>query len=188
MKRRLAGWQGLNHNGRMLQSSSLLRPRRGSPAAGLAGRGLHRWWPIGVAWCVWLLAGFSVSYWALRWMGQDPATPVPVTLAAPSAVDSQAVARALGAQSTAPLAATVAVKAPSRYELAGVVAPAGVVTGSGVALIAVDGQRPVPYRVGAVLDGRWRVHAVERRGVVLHPLQGDASAGQTRLTLSSDQP
>jgi len=188
MKCRLVGRQGLNHNGRMLQSSSLLTPRRGSPTAGLAGRGLHRWGPIGVAWCVWLLAGFSVAYWALRWMGQDPATPVPVTFAAPSAVDSQAVARALGAQSAVPLAAPVAVNAPSRYELAGVVAPVGVVPGAGVALIAVDGQRPSPYRVGAVLDGRWRVHAVERRGVVLHPLQGDASAAPTRLTLSSDKP
>jgi general secretion pathway protein C len=144
-----------------------------------------RWLPVAVALLVWLLAGFSVAYWALRWVGQSPATPVPAAVPAPGQVDSQSVAKALGAQTAVAVAAPVA--APTRYVLTGVVAPAGQAGGSGVALIAIEGQRPSPYRVGAVLDGRWRVHAVERRSVVLQPVVGDG-AGVTTLVLPSAQP
>jgi general secretion pathway protein C len=136
-----------------------------------------RWLPWGVALLVWLLAGFSVAYWALRWIGSSPATPVPVAVSAPLPVDPLAVAKALGAQAVVAAAAPVA--APTRYVLTGVVAPAGQAGGSGVALIAIEGQRPSPYRVGAVLDGRWRVQAVERRAVVLQPESGDAGATTT---------
>jgi general secretion pathway protein C len=134
------------------------------------------------------VAGFSVAYWVLRWMGQSPVTPVPVSVPALQPVDTHAVARALGAQRAA-APATTAVQASSRYSLAGVVAPAAtgrsspVAEGSGVALIAVDGQRPSPYRVGAVLDGRWKVHSVERRSVVLRPVQGAGDGPATTLTL-----
>ena len=144
-----------------------------------------RWLPLGVALVVWLLAGFSVAYWALRWVGQSPATPVPVAASAPGQVDPQAVAKALGAQ--AAVSAVAPTVAPTRYVLTGVVAPAGQSGGSGVALIAIEGQRPSPYRVGAVLDGRWRVHAVERRSVVLQPVSGGA-AGATTLALPTAQP
>jgi len=53
-----------------------------------------------------------------------------------------------------------------------------------VALIAIDGQRPGTYRVGAVVDGRWAVQSVERRTVVL---QSADSAGE-RITLSLPAP
>jgi len=143
------------------------------------------WLPFGVALLVWLLAGFSVAYWALRWVAQSPATPVPVAVSAPGQVDPQAVAKALGAQ--AAVSAVAPTVAPTRYVLNGVVAPVGQSGGSGVALIAIEGQRPIPYRVGAVLDGRWRVHAVERRSVVLQPVSGGA-AGATTLALPTTQP
>ncbi len=48
----------------------------------------------------------------------------------------------------------------------------------GVALIATDGQRARPYAVGAQFDGRWVVHEVTRRSVVLRPLgSGSPAAG-----------
>jgi general secretion pathway protein C len=109
------------------------------------------------------------------------------------AVDTRAVARALGAPQNAVVAAATAA-APSRYVLTGVVAPAATGfsteggTGSGVALIAIDGQRPSPYRVGAVLDGRWRVQSVERRSVVLQPAQGLGGGPATTLSLPGAQP
>lgn len=157
-------------------------PIRLSPFASVSS---VRWLPVGVALLVWLLAGFSVTYWALRWVEQSPATPVPVVVAVPGQVDPQSVAKALGAQAVLPVAASTV--APTRYVLTGVVAPAGPSGGSGVALIAIEGQRPSPYRVGAVLDGRWRVHAVERRSVVLQPVSG-AAAGVTTLALPTAQP
>jgi len=58
-----------------------------------------------------------------------------------------------------------------RYTLQGVVASA---SGPGVALIAVEGQRALPYRVGSLVDGRWWVQSVGRRTVTLVPV----SAGQ----------
>jgi general secretion pathway protein C len=146
-----------------------------------------------VAFLVWLMAGFSVAYWVLRWMGHSPVTPVPVAVPTEQPADAHAVARALGAQRVSAPAAAVA-SAPSRYVLTGVVAPAA--TGrssqggerSGVALIAIEGQRPSPYRVGAVLDGRWRVHSVERRSVVLQPVQGADHGPATTLNLPGSLP
>jgi hypothetical protein len=43
---------------------------------------------------------------------------------------------------------------------------------SGVALIAVDGQRARPYRVGALVDGRWRVRSFSRGTAVLQATDG----------------
>lgn len=174
------GGQGLNHNGRM-PLNTLSLPTRLSPFVSAPS---VRWLPVGVALLVWLLAGFSVAYGVLRWLNQGPATPVPVAISAPLQVDPQAVAKALGAQAAVSVAAPTA--APARYVLMGVVAPAGEMGGSGVALIATEGQRPNPYRVGAVLDGRWQVQSVERRAVVLKPVAGNA-AGVTTLALPSAQ-
>ena len=129
---------------------------------------------------MWLCAGFVLTYVVLHWMAQRPATLVPVQATAAVGADTQAVARALGAQSiqAAPVAPAAA---PSRYVLTGVVAPAGGGQSSGVALIAIDGQRPGTYRVGAVLDGRWAVQTVERRSVVLRST--DAPGQQITLAL-----
>ena len=139
-----------------------------------------RWLPRAIALLVWLCAGFVLTYVVLHWMAQRPATLVPVQATAVVGADTQAVARALGAQATQ--AVPVApVAAPSRYVLTGVVAPAGGGQSSGVALIAIDGQRPGTYRVGAVLDGRWAVQTVERRSVVLRST--DAPGQQITLAL-----
>jgi hypothetical protein len=132
-----------------------------------------------VAVLVWLCAGFVVTSVVLRWLGQRPTLLVPVQATASVLADTQAVARALGAQ--APSSAPVASSAtPSRYVLTGVVAPAGGGQSSGVALIAIEGQRPGTYRVGAVLDGRWAVQTVGHRSVVLRSTD---TSGQ-KITLS----
>lgn len=157
---------------------------RSSPSAPLfAGRAAPRWLPWGVALLVWLCAGFVVAYVALRWLGRSPVTAVPVPSVQAVAVDTQAVARALGAREQRVEPVVLAV-APTRYVLTGVVSPVAGGQRSGVALIAIDGQRPGTYRVGAVVDGRWAVQSVERRTVVL---QSADSAGE-RITLSLPAP
>jgi general secretion pathway protein C len=160
----------------------------------LVARRAGRWWPVVVAFLVWLAVGFSVAYGVLRWLAQTPVAPVPVNVPVVQAVDTRAVARALGSPQNAVPAAVASAPSP-RYVLTGVVAPVATgfsskgEAGSGVALIAIEGQRPSPYRVGAVLDGRWRVQSVERRSVVLQPVLGVGSGGPaTTLSLSGAQP
>ncbi len=77
-----------------------------------------------------------------------------------------------------------------RWHLLGVVAPANAgSSGSGVALIAVEGQRAAPYRVGAVLDERWVVRSVGRTAVELSAQIAPSSVGAapTVLTLTVPQ-
>lgn len=143
-------------------------------------------WASGVAAVlVWLAAGAVVAYGVMHGMGRGPVVALPVVAAADSEVDPAAVARALGARSSPVVSASepAPVDTAGRYSLLGVVAPASA-SDSGVALVAVDGQRPVPYRVGAVVDGRWVVTSVNQRSVALAPATGVAptAAGFT-LTL-----
>jgi general secretion pathway protein C len=131
-----------------------------------------------VAVLVWLAAGAAASYGVLHGLGQRPDVPLPMPPVTAWAVDTAMVARALGATTSTnaqPAPQVVAEPAgPSRYTVLGVVAPTASDSGSGVALVSVDGQRPLPYRVGAVLDGRWQVQSVQRRAVVLVAMAGAA--------------
>lgn len=179
-QKRRGGWQrvGLNHNPRMLQSTSSHRsvaPRRSPSAHRLSGRLALSG---AVAVLVWLAAGAAASYGVLHGLGQRPDVPLPMPPVTAWAVDTAMVARALGATTSTnaqPAPQVVAEPAgPSRYTVLGVVAPTASDSGSGVALVSVDGQRPLPYRVGAVLDGRWQVQSVQRRAVVLVAMAGAA--------------
>lgn len=87
------------------------------------------------------------------------------------------MARALGALPVVSGPTAPPPDASGRYALLGVVAEGNTSSGTaqvrrqagGVALIATDGQRARTYAVGAQLDGRWVVHAVTPRTVVLRP-------------------
>ena len=144
---------------------------------------------------VWAAVGFGVAWGVLRWVGQTPPVALPaLPLSAPD-VDTQAVARALGAVPVA--SGPVALPAPdvqNRYALVGVVAekPTGAVGNAnrrsgGVALITVDAQRARPYAVGTVVDGRWVVHQVGQREVVLRAADGRAEGASLTLALPKPQ-
>jgi len=102
---------------------------------------------------------------------------VPVgTVAAPApATDVAALARVLGAMPAAQRAA--AVSPASRFRLLGVVLRSGQ---RGAALIALDGQAPRPYTVGAALEGGLVLQSVDRRSARLGPALG----GGTTVELS----
>jgi general secretion pathway protein C len=132
--------------------------------------------------------GFSVAYGALHWVGATPTVVLPAAQAALPQADPQAVVRALGGdQPTAQVIAAAAPEMAARYQLVGVVAEkGGAGSGGGVALIATDGQRPLPYPVGTRVDGRWVVHQVTSQTAVLRPFaatgaaqSGDPMAGLT---------
>lgn len=124
---------------------------------------------------VWGVAGFVTAYWVLAWVGQGTPTVLPAQPLTAPEVDSQAVARALGAQPVVSGPVAPPPDASGRYALVGVVADGGRTSQvgrshGGVALITIDGQRAKPYAVGAPVDGRWVVHSVTTRTVVLRPV------------------
>ena len=82
-----------------------------------------------------------------------------------------------------PSAAAPAVEAASRYRLVGVVASG---PDRGAALIAVDGQPPKPYRVGAVLEGGLVLRSLAARQARLEPESGTGAA--VELTLPPPNP
>jgi general secretion pathway protein C len=140
------------HSGFLMESPAALQ------TAGRRG-------PTLAAGVLWLAAGLSAGYWVLLAWGRSPVTPVATLAPAPLPADPAAVARTLGAVPAAVSSGVVAA-APPRYNLLGVVA---VGAKDGAALIAVDGQPPRPYRVGAPLDGGLVLQAVTRRSVRLGP-------------------
>lgn len=141
-------------------------------------------WPARLsALLVWAAAGFVAAYGVLGWLGQSPSTVLPAPPWVVPEVDSQAVARALGAVPVVSGPVAPVPDASGRYALVGVVAQGGVAAQQtrqphgGVALVAIDGQRARPYAVGAELDGRWVVDEVTRRTVVLRPVAAGGPAG-----------
>lgn len=128
---------------------------------------------------LWALAGASTVYWGLRLSSRPTGAPAPVSAPQPVVPDARALARLLGAvPSTAVAAAAPA--AASRFALVGVLA--GVNSGGGAALIAVDGKPARPYRVGATVDQGLVLQSLDRRQARLGP----SVDGET--TVSLDMP
>ncbi len=165
--------------------TKLFTPRVGAGAV-VAAADAGGSWAAGLsAVVVWAAAGASVAYGVVHGLGRAASEPLAVAAPAPKEVDSQAVARALGARAAAsPASGAVPPADAGHYRLLGVVAPAKA-SDSGVALLAVQDQRPLPFRVGAVVDGRWQVRSVGKRSVVLAPYVVGAVTGSTgTITLS----
>ena len=117
----------------------------------------------------WALAAASIVYWGLRLAeGRGPGVSAPTATAQPPVVDTQVVARLLGAvDAAAPQQASLA----SRFQLQGVLAGT---PGGGAALIVVDGKPAQPFRVGSVIE----------EGLVLQ----SAVARRARLAATRDGP
>lgn len=128
-----------------------------------------------MSWLIWALVGASVVTWGLRFAVRPlpvPAQAAPVDLQRAAQGD---VARLLGAGAAAPAPVPAVVVAPApgsdRIKLIGLMAPAheGARAAQGLALLALDGQPPRTYRVGASIDGAWVLQAVDRRSVSIGP-------------------
>ena len=158
---------GVDHNAHMSKSLSFghsVFP--GDVPAGLVAA--QRPWAAIAAGVFWLAAGLSAGYWVSQVWGRSPVTSVSAAAGSLPAVDSRSVALALGV-SDAPVAsgeASVPVVVPTRYALIGVVADR---RQQGAALIAVDGQPPKPYAIGAELEGGVVLQSVSDRTVRLGP-------------------
>jgi general secretion pathway protein C len=145
---------------------------------------LNPWPPRLAAFVLALLLAASVVFWVLRWPTREagPALPLPMGSMEVPAASATLLARLLGAGSTA--ADTVAAPdAASRFRLTGIVGLGG---GQGVALLAVDGKPPRPYRVGSELEQGLMLQSVEPKRVAL---ASDAKAPVLfRLELAPRQP
>jgi general secretion pathway protein C len=122
------------------------------------------------------LAALCGTYWVLKsQQGLSVSVSVPAVGDA-TAVDPQALARALGGGQTAAGVLAGATPARTPFVLVGVLADR---TRGGAALIAVDGKPAKPYSVGAVVDGSLVLQSVQGRQAVL----GEGLQGPARITL-----
>jgi general secretion pathway protein C len=121
-----------------------------------------------LAFVVWAAVAATAVFWALRLLVSAPPAPPHTVAAADAGAARGDLARIFGADPVAGPAP--AAPAPSRFQLVGVVAPRpGAPARVGVALIAVDDKPPRAYRVGAPIDDRLVVQAVQGRTVSLGP-------------------
>jgi len=123
---------------------------------------------------VWALVAASTVFWGTQLLAHP--AQVPARAVQLQTGTSQDFSRVLGAAS---ISVAAPLPAESRFKLLGVVAPqAAQGSGSGVALITVDGM-PRAVRVGAVVDGDWKLVSVEKRAATI----GRDGAVTARLTL-----
>jgi general secretion pathway protein C len=144
------------------------------------------WTPNSTAWTVrgtsfalWALVGISVVYWGLKLGGTGRSANVPIpALRAVAPSDPAALARLLGsAPSTLPAAGALVPSLASRFQLVGVVA--GIRSGAGAALIAVDGRPAKSFRVGTIVAEGMVLQSVRGRQAML----GAAMGGPAAVTL-----
>jgi len=132
---------------------------------------------------IWAVVAATVVAWALR-LGVHaqpvPAQAVTVGMAPPAGAD---LTRLLGTAPPTPVAVEVQLPAESRFKLLGVVAPRAGQTGSGLALISVDGRPARAVAVGHELEPGLRVLRVGHRQVELGERQGMAGLSLSLPTL-----
>ena len=122
-----------------------------------------------VTFVVWAAVAASALAWGFKLLVTPPSAPAQTATVDTAALVRGDLSRLLGADPVVPRAAAASVAAAdARFNLLGVVSPRAARAGAeGVALIAVDGQRPKAYRVGAVVDGDNVLQAVQPRGATL---------------------
>jgi len=139
---------------------------------------------LGLAACtfaIWALAAGSAAYWGLKISARNQsASAVPVGQDSFGAIDSAAVGRMLGAIKLDSTAAVV-VPVASRFVLTGVVAASSATGQRGVALIAIDGKPPRPYRVGSSLEDGVLLQSVEARRATLGAVLGGPAVAVLEL-------
>ncbi len=136
-------------------------------------------WPSRIAaFTLWALAAISATFWLLKVTGVSEGSIKAGAISAETpSVNAQDLARALGPAVT-PGAANADVPAQAsdasaRLRLLGVVAGR---SSGGIALIAIEGQAPRPYRVGSQIDASHTLTQVATRTATLSPLQPDGKS------------
>ena len=123
---------------------------------------------------IWIFVAASAAFWGIKLFTSAPAArpDVSVGLRNESGLPgSSDLVRLLGGSA---LANTTAAQVPamnSRFRLAAIIASPRA-SGSGVALISVDGKPARVFRVGAPIDGEMVLQSVGARSASVGPAQG----------------
>lgn len=112
---------------------------------------------------VWLLAVLCGVYWAMKFVTVKPVNAVFAAASPAVVLDSQAIAKLLGAPDSVAGQAIIT-PASSNYALFGL---AVTKTGTGVALISTDGKPAKPYRVGSKVADDWVLKSISRTDAIL---------------------
>jgi general secretion pathway protein C len=129
-----------------------------------------RWWTSGV----WAAVAASALYWGFKLVIPAPAYPRQAQVAdSGRRADEGDLSRLLGAQMPPTSAQVEAPAIEARFHLFGVISPrAAQAASDGFALIAIDGDPPKVFRVGAIVEGQNVLQAVDARGIKLGPRDG----------------
>jgi general secretion pathway protein C len=176
----------LDHNARMSKTSTFSHSVLQGDSRFVLTHDDRRW-PVVAAGVLWLVAGLSAGYWVLQVLGRSDLVPVGASPAVLPAADSAAVSRALGFPDPESAIAADGMAAPVslRYTLLGVVADR---QQGGAALIAIDGEPPRPYPVGAQLEGGLVLQSVDRKVARLGPSRDGPSTVELQVPEESDLP
>ena len=124
------------------------------------------------AFAIWALVATTAVFWLLRLTAKGPSVPHAAMVKSQDLPLRADLSRVLG---STPVVAAPAIASPelaSRFVLSGVMAPK-TPGGSGLALIAVDGNPPKPYAVGAYLDDELVLLEVSMRSASIGPAGGE---------------
>lgn len=129
------------------------------------------------AFFAWAAAAACLAYWGLRVGVTAPTLPASVQPVSTAMVLRGDVLRLFASPSATAEATPTEPALAARFKLVGVMAPrpGERAAGQGIALIAVDGKPPRPFRVGATVDEALVLQAVARREATLGPAQGPAA-------------
>lgn len=126
------------------------------------------------AFLIWALVAASITFWGLRLLVRGPTVPAYAVSAGEAVVASGDLSRLLGAPPVTESAVAPSPQISSRFRLAGVMAPRPPAT-QGIALIAVDGNLPRAFHVGANVDEGLVLQSVSLRTAAIGPVQGNAA-------------
>jgi len=124
------------------------------------------------------LAAGSALYWVLKWPASGPAVRDVTIAPATTVIDTDKIARLLGASQDPAPATEAAEVGAANFKLIGVIAQGS----QGSALIAVDGQSAKPFRVGSEVGNGLLLRAVSSRTAQL------ASAMNTPASVTLELP
>jgi general secretion pathway protein C len=135
-------------------------------------------WVRASVFAVWSLAALSAAFWGLRFFAAPVPLPPQTSVVTLDSASRGDLVRVLGPDPVVdaePAPAGDEPVADGRFALLGVVSPRGGSAAAGVALIAVDGQPPRAYRVGAKVEDRIVLKTVAHNRVTLGPQDGAAT-------------
>jgi general secretion pathway protein C len=142
---------------------------------------------------VWSAVVASALFWGSRLLATPSAAAADTSAASALQPVNDDFRRLLGAAEDTSPAAPEPAPAASRFVLNGVVASTEDHE-SGVALIAIDGQRPRAFRTGDAIDAGYRLDKVSHRSAVLvaddgmAPVVLEMATPEARLAMAQPQP